>query len=45
MVSIEVDEDADVNGADGGQDTEEGHAGQLVDKLHPDEHHEAKNEE
>ena len=37
VVSVKVDKDADVDGADGGKDTEQGHAGQLVDELDSDE--------
>jgi hypothetical protein len=33
VVSVEVDEDTDVDGADGGNDAEQGDGGKLVDEL------------
>jgi len=45
VVAVEVDEDADVDGADGGQDTEEGDGGKLVDELYSDEDDDAENDE
>ena len=45
MVSVEVDEDADVDGADGGQDADESHGSKLVDELDADEDDEADDAE
>ena len=45
MVAIEVDEDADIDGADGGDDAKEGNRGELVDELHADEDDEADDDE
>ncbi len=45
MIAVEVDEDADVDGADGGEDAEEGDGGKLVDKLDSDEDDDAENDE
>ena len=45
VVPIEVDEDADVDGADGGQDAEESDGGKLVDELDSDEDDDAEDQE
>ena len=45
VVSVEVDEDADVDGADGGQDAEESNGGKLVDELDSDEDDDAEDQE
>jgi hypothetical protein len=45
VVPIEVDEDADVDGADGGQDAEECNGGKLVDELDSDEDDDAEDQE
>jgi hypothetical protein len=42
---MEVDEDADVDGADGGEDAEEGNGGKLVDELDTDEDDDAENDQ
>ena len=45
VVSVEVDEDADVDGADGGQDADQSHGSKLVDELDADEDDEADDAE
>ena len=45
VVSVEVDEDADVDGANGCEDAEEGHGRKLVDELDSDEDDDAEDEE
>ena len=45
MIAVEVDEDADVDGADGGEDAEEGDGGKLVDELDSDEDDNAEDQE
>lgn len=44
IISIEVNEDADVHRSDGKYDTGKGDGGELVDKLDTHEHHHAHDE-
>ncbi len=45
VVSIDVDDEADVDGEDGEEDAGEGHAGELVNELDADEDDAAHHDE